>query len=234
MGDSSFGRLVAVLLSPEQTFEAIRERPTVLLALVVLVILSLASGLLLTQKMDMDEVVREAIAQGGRQVSEEQIEQGVEMQEKFGWLFAILGSVVFLPAGYLLVALVLWVVFKLLGGELPYKSSLSTTVHAMMPTAVAGLISLPIILTRSEVSYDDIKTGSVLASNLGVLAGEETGTAVRTLLASVDLFSLWTVALLAVGFAVVARTSRATAGFTVGGLWVVWVLIKVGWVSIFS
>lgn len=234
MTDSSIARLAGALFSPQKTFTAIRERPTWLVALLVLVVLSLVSSILLTQKMDMEEVVREAVAQRGRQISEEQIEQGIELQEKFGTLFAVAGSVIFLPAGYLLITLIFWVVFKLLGGDFPFKTGFATTVHGLLPGGVAALLSLPVILSRAEFSFADVQSGSVLASNLGALAPEESGQTLRVLLSSLDVFTIWSVILLAIGFAVVAKVSRTTAGVTVVVLWLVWILAKVGWVSIFG
>jgi hypothetical protein len=129
-------------------------------------------------------------------------------------------------------ALLFWVVLKLLGAEFPYKTSFATSVHGLMPTGVSSLLSLPVILSRAEFAYEDVRTGSILASNLGVFASEETGVAVRTLLASIDLFSVWSVILLSIGYSVVGRVSQAKAAATVVALWAVWIAIKVGWASI--
>ena len=232
MSDSSIGRVAGVLFSPTRTFEAIRERPTWLVALVILVVLGVIGGYLVTGKMDMEQVVREATADSGRQLTEAQLEQAIEFQEKFGSVFAILGAVLFFPVGLLLMALLFWVILKLLGGDFPYQTSLATSVHGLMPTAVSSLLSLPVILSKEELAYDDVRTGSLLKSNLGAFAGEETGVAVRTLLSSIDLFSIWCAVLLVIGYAVVGKVSRGKAAGAVIGLWVLWIVIKVGWAAI--
>ena len=234
MNDSSIARVVGVLFSPTKTFEAIRQRPTWLVALVILVILGVIGSYLVTGKMDMEDVVRDAIADRGSQASEEQIEQAIEFQEKFGSILAILGVVVVFPVGCLLMALLFWLILKLLGGEFPYQTSFATSLHGLMPTAVSSVLSLPVILSRDELAYDDVRTGSILKSNLGAFAGEETGVALRTLLSSIDLFSIWCAILLVIGYSVVGKVSRGKAAGTVIGLWVLWIAIKVGWAALFG
>lgn len=234
MENSSFGRLAGVLLAPVKTFQSIAERPTWVVALVVLVALALTASVLMTGRMDMEELVRESVAQQGREVSEQQVEQAIEFQEKFGAVFAMLGPLFFFPVGCLLIALLVWVTLKLLGSDFPYKTSFAATVHGLVPTGVGGLLALPVILSRAEFSYDDVKTGSILASNLGALAPEDSSLALQTLLSSIDVFSIWCVVLLSIGYSVVARTSRAKAAAVVVALWVVWIVIKVGWAAISS
>ena len=75
---------------------------------------------------------------------------------------------------------------------------------------------------------EQVNSGTLLASNLGAFAPEETGQAMRTLLASIDVFSIWSVILLSIGFAVVAGVSRAKATVSVVALWIVYILFKVG------
>ncbi len=228
MSDSSLSRVVNVLFSPTTTFEAIRRRPTWLVALVILVVLGLAGAYLVTGKMDIEEVVRESVADSGRQLSEDQLEQAIALQEKLLPVFAIAGPLVIFPVACLLMALLFWVALRLLGGEMTYQTSFSTTVHGLMPNAVSSLLTLPVVMSRGALSYEEVRSGSVLASNLGFFASEETSTAVRTLLAGIDVFTIWALILLIIGLAVTAGVSRAKAAAVVIGLWAVYLLFKVG------
>jgi hypothetical protein len=196
MEDSSLGRLISVLISPEKTFRSIAEHPTWVVALVVLVLLGAAAGYLVFQKLDMAEVISQSA-----------------------------------PLGYLLFALVFWVVFKLQGGEFDYRTSLSVTLHGLMPTAVYSLLSLPVIYSRQTIGIEESQRG-VLFSNLAPLAPEEAGTALTALLASIDLFTIWCLVLFAIGYSIVGRVSKTSAGVTVVLLWIVYVVIKVGMMSI--
>lgn len=228
MIDSSPARAVNVLFSPTQTFEAIRQRPTWLVALVILVLLGLVGSYLVTGKLDVEEVVRDSIADSGRQLSEDQLEQAIALQEKLLPVFAIAGPLVIFPVACLLMALLFWVTLKLVGGEFSYKSSFATTVHGLMPNAISSLLTIPVAMSRGALSYEEVRSGSLLASNLAFFASEDTGNAMRTLLAGIDLFTIWSVILLVVGLAVAAGVSRAKAAAVVSSLWVVYLLFKVG------
>jgi hypothetical protein len=114
------------------------------------------------------------------------------------------------------------VAFNVVGGEVAYPVSLSVTLHGMMPWALVSLLSIPVALGRDSIGYDMLKTGGVLASNAAALAPEGTGTVLLGLLASLDVFSLWSIALLAVGYSIAAKVPRArpAAGLAGrGGAW---------------
>ncbi len=228
MNDSSIARVVGVLFSPTRTFELIREKPKWLVALLILVLLGTAAGYMLGQKLDWENVAQEQLNQSSRQLSEEQREKAIEMTEMLGPKMVIAGPLVAGPAVYLLMGLIFWVLLKLLGGDFSFKTSFATTLHGLMPNGISALLTLPVVMSRSELDYEAVQSGSVLASNLGAFAPEDTGGAVLALLSSVDIFSIWSLALLSIGFAVTAKVSRGKAAAAVIGLWVVYVLFKVG------
>lgn len=232
MEDSGIARIWGVLVSPASTFRAIAAKPSWIVPLLLLVGIGLAGSFLLTDKMDWGEITRESIAASGREVPEDQLEVIVDFQEKAGPIFLIGGSVVLQPIIFLLLALVFLVTFKVLGGELNFVRSFSVILHGLMPRAVMGLLSIPVILGRSEFGYEDLRDNSVLTSNLSSFAPDDAGPALIGLLSSVDVFSIWALGLLIVGFATVAKVSKASAATGVLGLWIVYVLGKVGLASL--
>ncbi len=231
MAESSLGRLVGALVSPVGTFRSIAERPTWAVAMAVLVLAAVVTNWVAAPRIDWAEETREAFERRGGG-SEGEIEQAVEIQERFGKWIAIAGVAIGGPIVYLVIALVFWVVLRMLGGDFGYPSSLAVTVHGFMPFALAAFLSLPIIFSRPELSAAELQRG-LLASNLSFLAGEEPSRPLVALLASLDLFSFWSLALLAIGYAAVGRLSRSTAGTAVGVLWGLFVLGKVGLAAIF-
>ena len=235
MEDSSLGRIVGVLISPTKTFEAIAKKPTWAVVLVVTVALSVGLSYLMSQRIDYEDMARDAIAQSGRNLTEEQLQGAIDLQEKIGPALSILAPLVVGPIVYLIIALLFWVLFKLFGGELSYRQSFSTALYGLVPWGVASVLNVPVVLGRSEIFYDDLKGGgNLLASNLGALAPEDAGAAVSTLLSAVDLFTIWSLFLLIVGYSIAAKTSRKTAAVVVIGLWVVYILGKMGWTALSS
>lgn len=231
---TSTGHLIGVLTSPEKTFQALREKPAWIVALLVLVLLGAGANWFATQKTDAEDLVRAGIEQRGQELDENQIQNAIDFQEKFGTLLFVGGAVIAAPVVYLVVALVCWVAFNLVGGDWRFKHAFSTVLHSFMPWAVAALLTIPIVMSRSEISAAELQGGNLLPSSLALLAGDETSPVVKALLGSVDLFSIWSLFLLATGASVVARISKSTAITTTAIIWAVYIMVKLGWVSIWT
>lgn len=233
MYESGFGRLIGVLIAPRKTFEAIAARPTWVAALLAILVVTGAVGYVSAGRTDWDDVMRGQFAQSSQEVPPEMVDQQIAFMEKSGSLISMFGGVG--VAVYALIGAALFLLaFRLLGSELDFVSSLAVTFYSFMPMIVAALLSLPVILSKPTLGFDDMSSGSFLASNLAVLAGEDTAPALRALLASVDFFTLWTLVLLIIGYRVVARVSGKTAAAAVIGLWLLSVAIKVGWTAAFT
>lgn len=235
----SLKRLVGVLFAPTETFRKIAERPTWAVALVVLLVLGAVVGVLASQKLDLDaerDMIREQIEdrQGLRgDELERQVDTIVNINSKVRPFTPVL-VLVFGTLAYLLVAVVFLVGAKLAGGEIDFRRSFATTLHGMAPQGVSALIAIPLILSRESIDPEAVQGGSFLASNLAFLAPEDAPAALESLLGSLDLFTVWSVILLTVGYSVVARMSKGAAGAVVVGAWVVWIAIKAGLAALFT
>lgn len=222
MRDSSFGRLIGVLISPGKTFQSIAERPTWVLPMLVVALLFTGTNFLTLQRVDMTAMIRQQMEAQGQQVPEN-LERGggfmLGCQTAFS--FVLIVAVCFGGAG-------LFLLFNLLDGRLRYLTSLGVMAHALMPVAVSRLLQIPIILSRSSISFEEMRSGGVLPSNLTFLAPEDAGPRLLALLSSFDFFSLWVLVLLTIGYAVAARISTVKAGVTLVAIWVLLVLAGIG------
>lgn len=236
MKDSSWGRLIGALVAPGETFRAIGERPTWLPPLLLLILLGAAAGLVIQLKADPEEMVREQFAALKMDVPQEQIDKAVEDAENRTTAAKVGLSVagILVQAGiYALVALVFWVAFKMFGSEIDYVRSLATTAHGYLPLAVGSLLNLPLMLSRETITFEDVRNGGVLVSSLKALAPEDASTLTQVLLGSFDLFTIWTLVLLTIGYKAVAKVSTAVASGIVILLWLVYVVGKVGLTAAF-
>lgn len=232
MESSAWGRLVGVLISPVKTFDSIAQKPTWVVALMVLIATQLLVAATAIPRIDVARDVRERIEASGRELPEDQIQQQVAMGEKFRWA-GIAFPLVLGPATCFLLGLIFWLLLRFVGeSDFSYRASMAATTHAFMPGVVGALLMLPLILARDTLTWTEV--GSLLASNLGALAPDEASTTVKSLLSSVDVFSLWTLALLVIGYAAVSRTKRATVVWVVVGLWILYVAGKTGLAALIS
>jgi hypothetical protein len=232
--DSSFGRLFGVLFAPGKTFRSIAERPTWAVALLVILLVMGVVWYLAGERTDYREVMTQTLQQGGREVPPEQIERQIEVMEKAGPAINAVSRPLVTALLLLFSALVSWLIFKLLGSDFSYRSALAVTVHASMPYVVGLLLSIPVILSRESLGFDDLKTGTFLQSNLAFLAPPEAPTWQFAALASLDFFALWGLVLSIIGYRAVSRLSTQTVAITVVALWLVFVGIGVGLAALFS
>jgi hypothetical protein len=230
MKDSSWGRLIGVLVAPGETFRSIAERPTWLPPLLLLALLGAAVGLVLQMRTDPEEMVRGQLEMVKVDVPQEQVDKMVEDAEnrstgaKAG--LTVIGVVV-QAAVYAVVAVLFWIGFRLFGSEMDYLRSLATTLHGYLPLAVGSLINLPLMLTRETLTFEEARNGGVLVSSLKALAPEDASSLTGTLLGSFDLFTIWTLVLLTIGYKAVAKVSTAVASGIVILFWLVYIVGKV-------
>lgn len=233
MEQSSFGRILSVLTSPTQTFEAIRERPTWVVALLVLLILAAVPWLLMADRVDMDaqrDLMVEQLENRGIRGAE--AEQQLEMMERFssGPLRYLNGIIIpFVVAlALLLTTLFYWGGARFIGGsDVGFGSTWSTVLHASVPAIILkSVLSIPVILSRATFDPRAVQqAGGFLPSNLAFLAPEEASVWLTVVLQRLDLFTLWTVILVVLGLAVAARISKGLAAGLVVTAWIVGTLV---------
>lgn len=232
MNDSTWTRPLSVLFAPEATFRAIAARPTWLVALLIIILISLAANYVTVDKIDFAEVTRAQMADSGQ--SAEQIEQAADMAGRFGKIGAYVAVLVGPWIVFPLMAAVFFVVLRLLGGSaLGFGGSLAAITHGFMPQALRSALSIPIAMGRSEISNEDLEGGGLLPSNLNAFMGSADQSPMLTVLyQSVDFFHVWTAVLLTIAYRYVAGVSKGKAVAAVVGLWGFWIAIRLGWTAL--
>jgi hypothetical protein len=232
----AFGRIFGVLFSPGETYADIVRKPSWLAPVILLGILSLGFAWVMNQRIDWGEYIRARAEQNPRfaQLSEEQKRQALDPQIKFTpptvYVFAVLGT----PIVALLWGVVLMLAFNTMAGSgAKFGQAFGITTHA----CCMGVVSAPLgMLTMWLRAYGDVTPENMLASNLGALMSNESPAWLRSLGGSLDIFEFWFLALMAIGFSAVNK-KKAPTGKAIGivfGVYVVWVLVKVGWAAAFG
>lgn len=230
MADSSFARVISVLTAPAKTFAAIAERPTFVVPLILLALLGAAVTNITFTKVDPNDFVH-MMEEQGRQMPPNA--PAPETMLTFARWSGTVGALFVAPIIYVIAALLFWVTLRLAGSEMDFVRSLSVTTHGFVPFGVAALIGIPVALARDTISMEDAQGGQFLQSSLAALASEDTGHVVKALLSSVDLFSIWVIVLLALGFRIVGKVSKGAAWGSVLAVWAIGILIKVGMAAVF-
>jgi hypothetical protein len=102
-----------------------------------------------------------------------------------------------------------------------------------MPYLVGGLLGL-LILFIKDPSTIDIE--HLVASNPGAFLSDSSPKWMISLLTSLDIFTLWVLILQAIGFSATnpKKLSFGKAFGTIFAVWIIYVLVKVGFAAAFS
>jgi hypothetical protein len=233
---SPFGRIIGVLFSPKSTYEDIARKPSWLLPVIISTVLGIAATVVLNQRVDWRDFISQQIEKSPQaaQLTAEQKEKQIDISSKVTTYFVygagVVGSVLFA----LIVGAVMMLAYNLLAGAgATFSQSLAIAAH----TLVVGIVSTPIFLLvmflRPKGSIDP---NNPVATNLAAILPEESAKWLVALCKSIDVFTIWTLILIAIGFAAVnPRKLKGGKPYVIAfSVWGALVVVKTLWAFIFS
>lgn len=234
--DNSFSRIFGALFAPKPTFESIVRRPTWVVPVILGCILFIAVVAIFTQRGGWPSFFEKQAANSSRMqnMSAEDRERTLETQIKIAPKFGYVEGVVIPPVAALVVAGVLLLVFNLSGAtKVDFKTSLGIVSYGWVPWLVHGILSV-LILFLKDASTVDLQ--NIVASNPGALLSDDAAKWLVSLLSSIDIFAIWTMVLLAIGYSATnpKKLSFAKAFLLVIIPWILFTAIKVGLTAAFS
>jgi hypothetical protein len=176
----------------------------------------------MAQRVDFASAAREAMEE--KNIPPDRVESAVKMTAAISKVASYCAPI-FSVIGFLVIAGVLLLAFRLFGGEGNFKQAFSVSVYAWIPALLKSIVTLVVLLTRDSMSAEDLAIA--VRSNLGFLVSMKSNPMAFAVLTSLDVFTIWVLILFSIGFAYVARVSKAKAATIVVTLWLVTVAFKV-------
>jgi hypothetical protein len=233
---SPFGRMIGVIFSPKATFEDIAKKPSWLLPVLLSTILGIISTVALNQRMNWRDYVLQQIDKNPRaaQRSAEQKEQQAETSAKFTvyiiYGVGVVGSVMFA----LIVGAFMMLAYNVLAGAgATFAQSFGIAAH----TLVTGIVSTPVFLLVLFLKPPGmLDPENPVATNLAAFLPDDSAKWLVALCKSLDIFTIWTLILIAIGFAAVnpKKLQGAKSYVIVFSVWGAIVLVKTLWAFILS
>jgi hypothetical protein len=233
---SAISRVFGVLFSPQKTFEDIVRKPGWLVPIALLTVLSIAVSFGLNQRVNWREFMSQQIEKSpqGAQLSADQKEQRIEAGAKFApistYVFGTLGPLLIA----LIMALVMWGAYSLLGGaNTNFSTALAITAHAFMTGLISSPLFLLVIYLKAPGTID---LDNPIATNLGAFLPDDSAKWLVALCKSFDVFTFWTLILIAIGFAVTSpKKLKGSKPYVIAfGVWAAYVVCRVGFAFAFS
>ena len=251
------GRLIGTLFSPGETFEDVNRKPTWLAPFIISVAITLAGSAFFEWRVkpNWDKFFQTMIEKRlGQPLKELPPERQAQIQKQLEWqkMFAktdfsspllILISVGKFVISHIFAFLIPAGVFALglmfMQAKTTFKKILSVVAWSWCATTLVSIIvTVAALMVRDSESLKDFNlndTAGIVPTNLAVILPSGTAPFLNSIAGSLDIFTIWYLILLAIGFAAIAGAKNFKPGKTatlVFGVWVVWVLIKAGFASI--
>lgn len=223
-----FARIFGVLAAPGRTFLEIARRPDIMVPLFLLLVIGYASTFAIAPRTDYDamlEVQYEAMKKQNPNLSDADFERFGNITKTMTKVSMFAGPVLGIVM-YVIVAALLLLAFRLMGGENDFKQTFSVTLYSMMPAVILSIVMTVVVLIKG--TFNPITYQTLVKSNPAFLVDMKTQPVLFSLLASLDVFTIWTIVLLIIGMAAASKFSRAKSAAIIIPLWLVYVVIKLG------
>jgi hypothetical protein len=228
--------LTGVVWEPGTAFRDIAAHPRWWPPLVIIVLLSLTFTYSFTQRVGWERFFRQQSETNSRMqnLPADQREQTIAIQAKYAPIATYVFAVVGLPVTALIAAAVFLFVFRtMLGAELSFRQVFAIYCYSLVPLIFSSIMGLAVLFLKDPDQFD---LQNPTLSNIGAFLDPLTTPKwLFSLAASVDVFTLWILALLATGLSAAARKISWSTSFTwVMATWLVYVLLKAGWAAMFG
>lgn len=223
---SAFQRLIKMFYSPGEVFDDIKIKPTWLVILIAMMILTVGAQSIILPHMDNEATLRARLGDRAEELSDEQIERMIAGGEKFARFVPVITAVV-VPIMWAILAGVFLLMLKMVGSETDFLTTFSATLHSYWPpSAVATVLVLALIQRVDKITEQEIP--NLVKSHLGVLLPADAPAWLSSMASTFSVFNIWTLTLLVIGFKIIGRLPTARAATAVLVPWAVWLVGKAG------
>lgn len=239
-GLSQGQRLMNMFTAPSKTFQDIKAgHRSWWLPFVIYVVLGFAFYGVVNAKVGMRQVSENQIKLSPKteeqmaQLTPEQREQRMKISTAITQGIFLAGPVFILLMGAVISAVLLATINFVFGGKAGFGSIFTVWMYAMMPSCIKTILGIVVLFAGTAPDSFNIK--NFAPTNIGAFMNPmEMNPGLYSLLTSIDFVTIWTLALVGIGVAIVAGTKRTSGYIASFGWWALLVLGGAGIAAAFS
>lgn len=229
---SEGARIVNTFIAPSKTFTDLRRSAMWWAPWVLISVFSIAFMFTISKQIGFEQITRNQIAHSARadqfdKLPADQQARQVRFSVMILQIIAFANPAVVLLFS-LIVTVVLWATFKVgFAADTSFGQAFAIGMYAGLPGilgAILGIISL-----FAGVNPEGFDINNPVATNAAYfLDPETTGKFVRGMASSLDLFVIWSIVLIGIGYSCTSKVKRSTAIIVVACWYLLWKLITSG------
>jgi Yip1 domain len=210
-------RLINVFVAPKKTFADLKRKSNWWVPWAISSVFVLIFGIIAVQKLDMGRFIQQQIDRSPaaqkrmEQATPEQRAQGMAIQATITKVTFYI-TPIFLLIGGLLTGAVLMAIFNfILGAEVPFQRALAVAFYAGIPGILGSILLIVSFLVSADPSTIDI-AGNPMPTNPGFFMDPQGNKILYGLASALDIFKIWWVILLGLGFATASSNRKPSVG----------------------
>ena len=205
---SGLGKVINIIIAPTLALRAIKAKPTILWAMIIVPLFSLLYYLLFwdAYEVQMIKLLELQFAAQGMELTREML----DLQLKIQRVVAPVGSFVGTYLGAVIAAFFYFIIGKIMKKEVTFKQTFSLLMHVSIISSLIFVMHmlLTLILGESNIMAPMTSAASLLPSSMD-------GSLLSYLLIPIEIFTLWYMYVLYLGLNIVCNYSKKAAGITV-------------------
>ena len=233
---SEVERVVDTFVAPTKTFTDIRRSASWWLPWLLSAIVGTCMVAVVDTKVGMEKVSENRLSLTPKQAAKleqlppDQRARQMEIAAKFTRYFSYCFPLFFLLIVAIIAAVLLATFNFGFSAELKFAQCFAVSMYAFLPGVIKALLAILIVLATGGENFT---FENPVASNLGALV-DPGSTFLYSVASSIDVFTIWTLVLTAIGYSCLTRVKRGTCYGVIFGWWVVNTLLWAGIGAIFS
>lgn len=231
-GLSPMQRVVNTFVAPRKTFEDIRINASWWLPFVLSAMFSLAFGIVAVQKLDMVRFAREQnerskMAQRRmEQMSPEQREQANQIGATFSKVVFFATPVLSLISALILAGILMGVFNFGFAAEISYQRALAIVFFAFLPRIIYSILLGVSLFVSPDPNSIDI-TRNPMPTSPAFAMSPDGNAFLYSLISNLDVFAIWPLILLGLGFAVVSSNRKLRPGTAIATVFTLYGIVTV-------
>lgn len=233
---SQSARVIDTFVAPSKTFGDILRSQSWWLPFLISVVVSYGYVFALQKEVGWETIATNAIKQDPKSV-ERMANAPAATQARVLSIttasiqYGMYATPIIILLSAAIIALVLWGTINFVfGGHATFGQVFAVWMYGSLPLQILYLLA--VVTLFAGLDKDAFNINNPVGTNIGFYLPAESPQWLMKLGTSIDVFWLWSLVLVGIGLAIVARVKRSAGLAAVFGWWLIVVLVKVGYAAI--
>ena len=234
-GLSQSSRIIDTFIAPSKTFTDINRSSSWWLPWLLISVISLVFVIVAGQKVGFEKITNTQMQSNPKQVERmeklppDQRAQNMALAVKITQGISYSTPLLFLLFAVIIAAVLLGTFNFGAGTQMKFGAAMAVTMYAFLPSVIRTLLAIVSLLAGSDP--DAFRIDNPIATNPGFFLSSTEHPALYKLASSIDVFTIWTLVLMVIGFTCISKAKKGTSAAIVVGWYIVVTLIGVGFAA---